>query len=380
MQPEHFVNELPAEVEALRREVERLSRRIDRGNGLLDAILSESPHGILVCDRDGKLTLHNRAAESIWAGSATTHGVQDWSRYRAFHQDGRPFAPEDWSMARCLREGVTIQAEEVRIQKFDGSHGMLLGSCAPIRDAGGAVEGAISVFADITRFKQVERLRDQWVAMAGHELRSPLQVLQNQLHAALRSRRPVDLEQLIPSCIAQVRRMSHLVEDMLDVSRAQAGSLRVNVESVDLKSLILKVGGDILAPAAQHVPLYELDDVFAMADAGRTEQVLANLLTNAVRYSPQGGPIRVRLRALQTHAEIVVEDQGIGFDPQIAETLFEPFLQVQPDTRRGTGLGLGLHLARELVTRMGGSIAAKSEGPGSGAVFTFQLPLGPRPA
>lgn len=375
MEPERSAIDLAHEVEALRREVERLLRRVELGSGLLDAILSESPHGVLVCDRGGQLTLHNRAAERIWAGSATTRGIQDWGKYRAFHPDGRSFAPEDWSMARCLREGATVQAEEVRIQRFDGSHGIVLGSCAPIRNADGTVEGAISVFADITRFKQVERLRDQWVAMAGHELRSPLQVLQNQLHTALRGHRNLDIEDLIQSCIGQVRRMSHLVEDMLDASRAQAGSLRVNVEPVDLNALVLKTARETLMVDGRHTVLYELEDVWAMADAGRAEQVLTNLLTNAMRYSPSGGEIRVRLRRLEDRAEVTVEDKGIGFDPQVAQTLFEPFLQMQPESRRGAGLGLGLHLARELVTRMGGSITAASEGPGRGAAFTFRLPL-----
>ncbi len=153
------------EVEALRREVERLRVLAQDERGLLDAILHNSPHGILVSDPRGKLFLQNRASERIWAGSATAEDVEGWGQYRAFHPDGRPLAADEWSMARCLRNKETITAEQVHFQRFDGTHGMLLGSCAPILSPDGELRGAVSVFADITEFKQLEaalRVREAW--------------------------------------------------------------------------------------------------------------------------------------------------------------------------------------------------------------------------
>ena len=143
-----------ADVESLRREIERLKALAGPHLEILEAILNHSPHGIIVCDANGKLILQNRAAEQIWAGSATVEDVTGWGQYRAFHVDGQPFAAADWSMARCLRTGETIPYEELRIQRFDGTRAMLLGSCAPIRDLGGAITGALSVFADITELRQ----------------------------------------------------------------------------------------------------------------------------------------------------------------------------------------------------------------------------------
>jgi len=143
-----------ADVEALRREIERLKALAGPHLEILEAILNHSPHGIMVCDASGKLILQNRAAEQIWAGSASVEDVTGWGQYRAFHGDGRPFAAADWSMARCLRSGETIPYEELRVQRFDGSRAMLLGSCAPIRDVGGAITGALSMFADITELRQ----------------------------------------------------------------------------------------------------------------------------------------------------------------------------------------------------------------------------------
>ncbi len=146
-----------ADVEALRREIERLRAFSQKERGLLDAVLTQCAHGIIVSDAQGRLILQNRASEKIWAGSATATTVEAWGSYRAFHADGRPFEGGDWSMARCLRLGETIDAEELHIQRFDGSHGILVGGCAPIRGPDGELFGAISTFADITRFKQLEQ-------------------------------------------------------------------------------------------------------------------------------------------------------------------------------------------------------------------------------
>lgn len=144
------------EIEALRREVERWQALAGGERSLLEALLHHSPHGIIVCDAGGRLIMQNRAAERIWAGSATAEDIDGWANYRAFHPDGRPFAPEDWSMARCLRHREVVSAEEVHYQRFDGTHGILLGSCAPIFGESGELEGALSVFADITALKHAE--------------------------------------------------------------------------------------------------------------------------------------------------------------------------------------------------------------------------------
>ncbi len=144
------------EIEALRREIERMRAVKQDDRGLLDTILNTSPHGIFVFDAQGKMTLQNRAAERIWAGSATTEDIAGWGQYRAFHPDGRPFEGGDWSVARCLTLREVITAEQVHFQRFDDTHGMLLGSCAPILSLNGDLLGAVAVFADISEFKQLE--------------------------------------------------------------------------------------------------------------------------------------------------------------------------------------------------------------------------------
>ena len=148
------------DLESLSRELERLRVLASRERGLVEAILAHSPHGIIVSDAHGKLVLQNKAAEKIWAGSATANDVAAWGTYRAFHPDGRPFQGSDWSMARALATHTITEGEEVHFQRFDDTHGVLLGSSAPIFGPDGALTGALSVFTDITKLKkQEEELR-----------------------------------------------------------------------------------------------------------------------------------------------------------------------------------------------------------------------------
>ncbi len=156
-----------AELDELRSEVDRLRRLDERSSGLLHAVLDQSPHGIIICDADGRIVIQNPAARRIWAGSAPAATVADWTEYRAFHPDGRPYGPGDWQMARCLTERSVNAAEEFHIQRFDGTHATLLGSSAPILDPAGTLVGALAIFADISHLKSVEdklRLRDEQLA------------------------------------------------------------------------------------------------------------------------------------------------------------------------------------------------------------------------
>jgi PAS domain S-box-containing protein len=153
--PSHPLDASP-EVEALRREVERLRVIASKDRGVLETILEYSPHGIVVCDAHGKAMLQNRASERIWAGSATTIGLEGWRKYRAFHPDGRPFELQDWALARCLATRTPVELAEIHIQRFDDTFGYILGSSAPIFGEEGEFEGAISLFVDITRLKESE--------------------------------------------------------------------------------------------------------------------------------------------------------------------------------------------------------------------------------
>lgn len=134
-------------------ELRRLAERATREQALLETVLERSPYGVIISDAAGRLIRLNPAAERIWAGRAEAENVDDWSKYHAFHPDGRPYEGGDWSMARSLTNREVVAAEEYRIQRFDGTFGWLLGGAAPLIAADGELLGAVAVFADISGLK-----------------------------------------------------------------------------------------------------------------------------------------------------------------------------------------------------------------------------------
>ncbi|WP_437590279.1 ATP-binding protein [Sorangium sp. So ce1000] len=216
------------DIEALKRELERLRAVGSRDRGWLDAVLEHSPHGVIICDASGKLVLHNRAAERIWAGSASTESIDDWTLYRAFHEDGRPYEAQDWAMARAMAERQVIESEETRIQRFDGTYGMVLGSAAPIIGPRGELEGGISVFADISRLKQVEAERGELAAQL--------------------TRRVEELD-----------RRSRLTQALLAVSSALSGAVTIEQVSAAVVSDIHRVLG------ASMTTMYTADEAAGVA-------------------------------------------------------------------------------------------------------------------
>lgn len=143
-----------AELEALRGEVERLQALASRDGGVLAALVQDGPHAVVVCDALGRILLFNRAAERMWGGAVIAATRADWGIYRAFHADGRPYEPGDWALARCLATGAPSEPEEVQIERFDGTRGVMLNSCAPIFGADGALQGALAVFVDVSALRR----------------------------------------------------------------------------------------------------------------------------------------------------------------------------------------------------------------------------------
>ena len=217
------------EVEQLRRELERLSALAGQGSGLVDAILHHSPHGIIVCDTTGKLTVQNAAAERIWRGSASTASAHDWPKYQMFDHDGNPLALEDWPLARSLR-GEVVEQIEVRVIKFDGTHGVLLGSTAPIRTATGAIEGALLIFSDITELRSITE--------SEHQARRRIARLQHMTSALSEARTARDVGELVSRDIADV-----------------LGATKAVVAVPDGDDLVLLAAGGLSARAATRFPI-----------------------------------------------------------------------------------------------------------------------------
>ena len=270
-----------------------------------------------------------------------------------------------------------------------------------------AVKSKVNVFVDLFRQKQEVRqivdqreatvrelnavqqelqraleMRDQFMSMVAHELRTPLNTLY--LEAQMRKLQlergnmdhfaPEQLERMVARDMRQIHAMVRLIDDMLDVSRIRAGKLSIRPGRVDLEALLQRIVGDLSHHAADMQSELRLSIVQPVAgcwDEFRVEQVIVNLINNALRYGG-GKPVDVRLHADSQNARIEVIDQGVGIPEEVLPKIFEPFERGKMEGMPA-GLGLGLYISRQLAEAHGGTLSARSK-PGEGATFIFTLP------
>jgi signal transduction histidine kinase len=226
---------------------------------------------------------------------------------------------------------------------------------------------------------ELNRLKDEFLATVSHELRTPLSAILG--WSRLLSGGQLDSNKMARALDVIERNaqlQSKLVDDILDVARGTAGNVRLEVKSLDLGTIAHR-GADAIAPtaAAKHIGV-EVDaptPVIVSGDAARLQQVVWNLLTNAVKFTPGGGRVSIAVSAQNGFAELRVSDTGSGIPPNFLPYVFDKFRQADASfTRQYGGLGLGLAIARHLVELHGGAVEARSEGQGQGATFIVRLP------
>jgi len=229
--------------------------------------------------------------------------------------------------------------------------------------------------------ERANRLKDEFLATISHELRNPLNAIMGWAHMMrLGKLTPANAERAVETIYRNAKAQAQLVADLLDVSRIISGKLRLDVRTVDLINII-NAAIDSVRPAAdaKGIRLQTVLDPAAgpiSGDADRLQQVVWNLLTNAVKFTPKGGRIQIMVQRINSHVEVVVSDSGVGISKEFLPYVFDRFRQADASTTRiHGGLGLGLSIVRQLVDLHGGSVSVHSEGEGKGATFTITLPL-----
>jgi PAS domain S-box-containing protein len=292
---------------------------------------------------------------------------------------------------------------EFRLQRHDGKYRWLVNKGVPLyENPSGEFSGYIGSCIDITEFKQAAlereallqaeqaarseaerlgRLKDEFLATLSHELRTPLNAILGWA-TLLRRLEPgnPDYTRGLETIERNARAQVQIINDLLDMSRIISGNVRLDVQPVDLHEVITSAL-ETIKPSAEAKGLRLRKTLAAnlghlRGDPSRIQQVLWNLLTNAVKFTPPGGRIDVLLERVNSHVEIAVEDSGIGIEPEFLGMVFERFRQADASTkRRHGGLGLGLSIVKHLVELHGGSVRVKSPGKGQGATFIVSLPV-----
>ncbi len=230
------------------------------------------------------------------------------------------------------------------------------------------------------RAEKANRTKDNFLGTVSHELRNPLNSILLWSTALLREQSLAEpVRRGLTAIERAVRVQGQLIEDLLDISRIESGRLRLDVQTVDLAEVV-KAGVESMRVAAdaKSITIQEIIDprVDAVAgDPGRLQQVVWNLVSNAVKFTPKGGKIQVRLERINSHIEIIVADTGQGIDPGSLDSVFERFWQGSEPGQSKQGVGLGLSIVKELVGLHGGTVSAHSDGAGKGSTFTVRLPL-----
>ena len=282
---------------------------------------------------------------------------------------------------RALRRGERTVAEELRFQgEGEGSIPTLV-NATPIYGPDGAIVAAVAVIQDITPIEDLERLRNEFLGMVSHELKTPLTAIKGSAAMAIGSPRPLgrdEVQELFGIIDQQADRLRDLVDNLLDMTRIEAGTFAVVTEPTDLREVVQRAVQDFAMAQPNHeVQTYAPNRLPPVSgDGGRLAQVVGNLLSNAAKFSPANAAIEVHLAADDERVTVSVRDQGRGITSDEALHLFQKFSRL-PDQKGSnvTGHGLGLAICRGIVEAHGGRIWVESDGREHGSTFSFTVPV-----
>jgi PAS domain S-box-containing protein len=357
--------------------------RLEREALRLAAIVSSSDDAIISKDLNGIIQTWNRGAERIFGftpeeviGKSITIIIPD-----------ERLAEETEVLSR-IRAGLSVDHFETVRRRKDGGLVDISLTVSPVRAPDGTVVGASKIARDVTEQRRLRaaaeeasRLKDEFLAVLSHELRTPLNTVLGYSRMLRRDDERMSDEvrdRALEALERNADSLTRLVNDVLDTSRVVTGKLRLVFESCPIDQVIDE-GLETVRPTAdaKGVSLHARVDsnLTVLGDRDRLLQVIWNLLSNAVKFTPSGGSVSVEARKQQGLVEIVVRDSGIGMEKDQLPRVFQRFWQAHTGvSREFGGLGIGLALARHLVEMHGGTIAAHSEGPGTGCTFTVALP------
>lgn len=333
---------------------------------------------------DGRVDYYNRRHAEFTGVAAEGAG---WNWEPTVHPEDLQRTREAWQ--RAVATGAVYEIEH-RVMRADGDYQWFVSRAVPFRDDEGRILRWYGTATDIDALKQAQQtlerantLKDQFLATLSHELRTPLNAILGwtQILTTRPQENPTRVRQILGTIARNAQMQVRLIEDLLDMSRIASGTLRLELQPVDL-GLVVQSVLDSIAPMAEakqvgmSVVPEAAQDVQALGDPARLQQVIWNLVANAVKFTPPGGHVEVTIEAGDGTLRVVVTDTGPGIPVDFLPFIFDAFRQADATPSRAQGgLGLGLSIARQLVDLHGGTIQAENVATGGGARFTVTLPL-----
>jgi PAS domain S-box-containing protein len=362
-------------------------------SSLYRQLIEQIPDYAIFCtDVEGRPTTWNRGVERILGYSEREFLGRTVLREIFTPEDIAAGVPE-WETEEAVRNGTA--SNNRWMSRKNGGRFYAMGMTMPLHDDRGLLIGFAKIMQDRTvQRQQAEALRDKsaeleaaseqkdrFLAVLSHELRNPLAPIRSGIEVLQLAEQGSDMaNRAIAAIDRQSRHLTHLVDDLLDLTRVAQGKIKLRPEPLELNALAHEVSADFadmfasagisftLSPAGSDVPVY--------GDRVRFAQILGNLLENAAKFTPRGGHVRLAVERMQDRALLCIADDGVGMSADTLAGLFQPFMQAQATVEKSRGgLGLGLALVEGLVRAQGGTITAASEGEGLGSVFEIRWPL-----
>jgi len=332
-------------------------------------IFNSMSEGVLILDQAGRVQLLNRSLQKFFNLKSDVRGQSIMETFRL---------QELAEITRRLPQERIVQGHELELPGVDDR--WLEVNAAAVFDRSGTQHGSILVFHDLTRLKQLESTRREFVANVSHELRTPLSLIKGFVETLLDGAKndPDLTTRFLRTIEKHTDRLTYLIEDLLTISRLESGQIVMNLHQVDLREEVSHVIDDLQARAADKNASLRNEfppDLQARADTDRLQQVLFNLVENAIKYGRTDGTVTIGGHpGADGKVELWVKDDGPGIPPEARERIFERFYRVDRARSRETGgTGLGLSIVKHIVQAHGGEVCVKSE-LGHGSTFSFTLP------
>ncbi len=343
-------------------------RALAQAQAQQDALFNSMIEGVLVLDATGRIHLANRALQQL---TGTTEEIRGKTVLEAFRAPGLNDLVERVSLERSV-SGVEIEWPGLSSRCLQVSASALAGTDK-------RPHGTILVFHDLTRVRQLENTRQEFVANVSHELRTPLSLIKGYVETLIDGAKddPAVLSRFLQTILKHADRLTYLIEDLLTLSQLESGRAALNFQRTDLRPLVDRVLEDLAGHASEKEITFKNevpDGLSICADADRLQQVLFNLVDNSIKYGRNSGSVEVSARRVDEQTvEFCVKDNGRGIPPESIERIFERFYRVdRARSREQGGTGLGLSIVKHIVQSHGGKVWVTSD-LGQGSTFRFTL-------
>jgi PAS domain S-box-containing protein len=355
----------------------RMERALQDARDIYLTLVEEAPMLVWRTNQHGECDFVNKQWLEFTGGTMDLARGSGWLQY--IYVGDRAAVEEIYVAA--IRDRRIFEAE-LRMYRYDGVLHWIVTRGTPFYDENGEFAGYVGTAIDITERKRQEQIKDDFLALASHELKTPLAALMGYIHLLKRwsAKQQIDprIEQALAAMRSESEQLDRLINDLLDVSRIQTGRLHMRCHPLDLTTLLTRMIASIQLVFPDHEFILEFPSdtpIIVKADTQRIEQVVVNLCTNAAKYSPPRSRIYVQLQRVDQTVELIVRDYGLGIPPGDLPYIFDRFYQVQRPIRESRpGLGLGLFITNEIVRQHGGMIAVESI-ENRGSTFTVRLPI-----